>query len=355
MAGRRTVFLGWAVATAALLVLPPSSSGEAAAQAPARQAAVSARDPLPVGPAPRLPYLDVAQHRIVDGSRSVDVTGLQGTVVRLFKVDGGYVLGRIFPGGSDLAFVSTSGARRLLTGRWDWPNIGNPDPGLVVTAAGDRIVFNTRRADGRYLDTAVMTVLQGRVPHRRTFSEQPRLLAATDSRTLMSVGPAGSTSGRVLWWTPGRTAVTTLAAHAAGEAADLTAGAFVLRSATANGVRGIPAGAPPAWDLAAGDWAFGSWSPDDTHLAGTGEILRGTEDVEVFHVLRASDGAEVHTFHVLGVPEITWEDDDTVLMRAGESQGGYRLLRCTLAGDCEYVEDISTRYGPYVVATRRAS
>lgn len=73
---------------------------------------------LPEGSAPAVPYLDVPGDKIVDGGRTVDVTGLQGRVIQLYKVDGGYLLGRSTTVGPQLVFASTAGKRTLITKQW---------------------------------------------------------------------------------------------------------------------------------------------------------------------------------------------------------------------------------------------
>ena len=73
---------------------------------------------LPVGARPHLPYVDWSAKRIVDGSRTVNISGIQGRVISLHKVAGGYLLGRELTVGNDLVFVSTAGARRVLVPGW---------------------------------------------------------------------------------------------------------------------------------------------------------------------------------------------------------------------------------------------
>ena len=162
---------------------------------------------------------------------------------------------------------------------------------------------------------------------------------------------------RVVWWTPGTTAVATVADKVAAGAADLSAGDYALRVPTHYRVLGIPPATSPDWEVAGEDWELGAWSPDDSSLAATGEVLRGTPDVEIYHVVQASDGVELLTVRVLGYPQITWEDDAHVLIRTGDSGSTFhQLIRCTLAGVCERVGGTSTSpFGPYVLATRRNS
>ena len=71
---------------------------------------------LPVGALPALPYVDWPARRIVDGDRRVSISGIQGRVIELHKVDGGYLLRRRVPGPAehDLVFVSHRGARKVL-------------------------------------------------------------------------------------------------------------------------------------------------------------------------------------------------------------------------------------------------
>jgi hypothetical protein len=336
-----------ASATVATFPLPVA----AAAAAPI----VVTPDPsaLPPGGAPRLPYLDVAAARIVDGSRRVGVTGLQGTVTHLHKVDGGYVVGRSTSAGPGLAFVTTSGARSALTSDWHWPVDNGIYRGVMVSRDGDTIVFNTsdRANPFGYRDTVVMAVPSGRILHRRAFSARPKLLGFDGARVLMGVGL------RALWWTPGRFATSLLADGVDPMSADLSARQYVRHEASNPSdfrVVSIPPRTTASWLIPEVDWQLGYWSTDDLRIAGTGEVTDGTDEVQAFFVRRASDGEGLLTVIVAGVPQITWEDSTTVLMMTRDD--GYRLIRCTLAGICHRIgASSSSRYGPYVVADRRNS
>src|SRR5215203_3820310 len=100
--------IGAAVALiAVLLAAPPATAG----------VTVTPNVPkLPAGALPHLPYVDWVAKKIVDGNRKVSISGLQGYVQSLHKVDGGYLLMRLLEPSRrhDLVFVSTAGARRAI-------------------------------------------------------------------------------------------------------------------------------------------------------------------------------------------------------------------------------------------------
>ena len=87
MTMRRPALLAAATVGLSLLVGPALPAAAAVVVTPDVPA-------LPVGSAPALPYVDVPGSRIVDGARRVSLAGMAGTVTRLYKVSGGYVLGR---------------------------------------------------------------------------------------------------------------------------------------------------------------------------------------------------------------------------------------------------------------------
>lgn len=105
------------------------------------------------------------------------------------------------------------------------------------------------------------------------------------------------------------------------------------------------------------DGQLGVWSSDDLMIAGTAEVYAGTDLTEVFLVKRATDGATLLGVVVLGVPQITWETNSTVLIMARPGDfTHFQLIRCTLTGACQRVGPLwPTKYGPYIVADRRNS
>jgi hypothetical protein len=306
---------------------------------------------LPLGPRPTLPYVDIAAKKIVDGTRRVDISGLEGRITHLHKVDGGYVVGR-YGTHSGLAFISSTGARSSITGNWYDPL---PEEMLYqelkVSTDGDRIVFNTSRLDAayKYRDTVVMDVPSRRIVYRRTFSVRPKLLGFDGRRALLGVGT------RALWWTPGTLATELLRSNVDPDSADLSARQYIvhLYDIGVQQVSSIPPRDTPAWTT---DWdsEIGVWSSDDLRIAGTGEVIADTEDTYHFIVHDASDGALLLTVNVEGVPQITWDTNSALLIMT--KSDGYQLIRCTLVGVCQRVGPSSpSRYGPYVVADRRNS
>ena len=360
----------WLGISAAVVLL--SALGVSAASAGPEVSPVPST--LPVGGAPRLPYVDVAAKKIVDGSRRISIAGLAGTVTHLLKVDGGYVVGRnsgaaawrdVKPG---LAFITTSGGRSSITGNWFWPRDETIFSGVRVSARGDKIVFNTAQVDDQhtYRDTVIMEVPSGRILHRRTFSVRPDLLGFDGNRVFLGVGVRNSEGQifavRALWWTPGTHATEVLESQNHGTmSADMSARQYVSYRAPDGGgevelwVAPIRPRVGATWD-AGFESQYGVWSLDDLMVAGTGAMTLGEDYTESFSVHTASDGAHRLSVIVEGVPQITWESNSSLLIMTGTAQDGFRLIRCSLTGVCQRVGPLSpTKYGPYVIADRRNS
>lgn len=363
------IIRGWLATSAAVVLL--SALGVPAASAGPEVSPVPST--LPVGAAPKLPYVDVAAKKIIDGTRRVSIAGLAGTVTHLQKVDGGYILGRnsgsqvwqgVRPG---LAFITTSGERSSITSNWLWPWDEAIYAGVRVSARGDRIVFNTAQYDDRYSyrDTVIMEVPSGRILYRRTFSVRPDLLGFDGDRIFLGVGVKNAQGQiiavRALWWTPGTQATEVLESQNHGTmSADMSARQYISHWAPEGGgevelwVTPIPPRAGPTWD-AGFESHFGVWSLDDLMVAGTGDVTLGTDFTENFVVYRASDGAHRLSVNVVGVPQITWESNSTLLIMTGAFDG-FQLIRCSLTGACQRVGPLSkTKYRPYVIADRRNS
>ena len=326
--------------------------------------AVPAAASGPVGllPASRypiaVPNVDVAHDRIVDGTRRVNIAGLQGTVTQLWKVDGGYVIGRKTPRGhrsqgrtgeDDLVYVATDGTRRVITSYWAGPE-------MVVARSGSQIVFNTQ-AWSQIWGTHVYSLATGTMTAFRQFPGTPHLLGFADGRVLVSEGNAA-----VVWWDPWRDTLTTVLDYpddewqdVSAEAADLTAGQYAVHGIDGHRVQGIPPATNPDWAVTGG--LVGPWSPDDTKTLSAGEVRAGGFDPDVRTVHRAADGHQLLRMVMPSSEPSVWETDSTVLfVRRSLAGTSNQVVRCTLSGHCATVGPTgATRWTPYVLATRRTS
>jgi hypothetical protein len=357
--------IGSAVAVlAVLLAAPPAAAGPS----------VTPDVPnLPAGALPHLPYVNWVAKQIVDGSRRVSISGIQGKVWSLHKVDGGYLLVRVlgdFDQRWDLVFVSNAGARRaILVGMYPpRPDALDVDNKLAVSRDGDKVLVNTATvtdSEPTYRDTRVVSLPAGQVLRTRDFGfYAPELLGFGVDRAMLTIGSESQTppSGfwpDTKWWNPATNAVTDLRDDATGESADLSAWQWAVRPQVgAYSVEGIPPDTEPDWPVAQEDFRFGPWSLDDQRLAGNNEVTDDANEASAYVVYRTSDGA--HLLSVIGnqPPRVVWETDSALLMRTrieGTSRT-YQLIRCTLSGSCSRVGP-STNYvrGGLIPATRRNS
>jgi hypothetical protein len=308
---------------------------------------------LPVGTLPQLPYVDVPGRQVVDGTRHVSISGLQGTVTALHKVDGGYILARTFSGGEDLVMVRTSGARKVLVAHWMNRCTCNLDPDLAVSHDGSKVAVNVSTAKDQYTytETRVVSLPAGNVLYRKKFPYNIVLLGYGTKRVLVGQYPG------TRWWTPSTGKAPVVVADEIGVSADLTAWQW---AAHGNGlqVMGIPPDSRPSWSTEE-DHQFGRWSLDDTMIASTGELggFSGQDQTDSYIVQRASDGAGILAVLVPAHADINWETNSTLLMatRIGETPN-YQLIRCNVAGSCQKVGPTSTsKYGALIPATRRNS
>jgi len=339
-----------------------------------------------------VPYVDVAHARILDGARRVSVAGLQGTVTHLWKVDGGYVLGRKTPRGNrsqartgvyDLVYVTSDGTRRVITSYWRGPTPGPEDagyialeigrPAMVVARSGTQIVFSTQ-AWSQYIETRVYSLATGTTTARRTFGRAPLLLGfadgpdGQDGQVLVSNGKAG-----VRWWNLQSNTLTTVLdspdefEDVSAEAADLTAGQYAVRASDDYGVQGIPPATTPDWAVsqdpaaqvcnnAECGWLVGPWSPDDTKTMSTGGVSDNGLDTAKHVVHRASDGHPLLNVGMRSSVASVWETNATLLfVKHGSTRALYQVVRCTLAGHCATVGPARATGTPYVLVTRRNS
>jgi len=317
---------------------------------------------LPAGTLPQLPYLNWSTRRIVDGSRQVSISGIQGRAVELHKVDGGYLLRRqLSDGSNDLVFVSTTRTRKAIV------KLLSTRP-IRVSMDGGKVVLNRMRIqDGayRYADSAVLALPSGRVLYARTFgTEAPGLALYGLHRVL--IGAFDETDAQrpdLIWWTPATGHTETIQDSAYAEAADLSAWQWAIRpqdGANTYGVRPIPPASGAGWPVSQEDWNIGSWSTDDALLWGNNEVTDHEEGVgsSNYLVFRASDGARLLSIANVVLPWATWESAGALLLRAGYGSGSgrrYQLLRCRLSGACSRVGPASMSLaGVIIPATRRA-
>jgi hypothetical protein len=321
---------------------------------------------LRAGAMPRLAYVDWTARRIVDGSRRVSISGIQGRVVSLFEVDGGYVLGRqlttnppgsLVTGDHDLVFVSTSGARRSILSRWAAPVRGRLNTGLFVSQNGDKILVNTRPSGSTgqtaYVDTRVLSVPAGKVLYQRNFGVNgPELMGYGVDRALLGVG------NDIVWWNTATDALTTVLANASGESADLNAWQMAVRPRVgAYHAQGIPPSTTPSWGIEPEDVRIGPWSLNGAFVAGNNEVTDGHEEATSYLVRRTSDGQGVWGLSGAQDPQITWESDSALLLRTRIPHTmRYQLIRCYLSASCYRVgPSTSDRRGVIIPASRRTS
>ena len=318
---------------------------------------------LRAGAMPRLPYVDWTARRIVDGSRRVSISGIQGRVVSLFKVDGGYLLGRqlttnpppsLVTGDHDLVFVSTSGARRSILSHWASPRRGQLNIGAYVGQNGDKVLVNTRQGTTTsYLDTRVLSLPRGEVLRQRDFGvNAPLLMGLGVDRALLQVG------SNVAWWNPSSDSLDTVLANASGESADLDAWQFAVRpQADTYRVRGIPPAVSPNWTIEQEDVRFGPWSPNGAYVAGNNEVTDGHEEASSYQAHRTSDGRVIWGLGGSQDPQMTWESNSALLLRTRIPHTmRYQLIRCYLSASCYRVgPSTSDRRGVIIPAFRRNS
>jgi hypothetical protein len=311
---------------------------------------------LPVGALPHLPYVDWPARRIVDGSRRVSISGIQGRVISLDKVDGGYVLGRELPVGNDLVFVTNTGARRVLVSRWLPPRRGDMQIAVAVSGHGDKVMVNTADFSGGYpdyTDTRVVSVMGGKLLHRRVLGGVfgPQLMGYGVDRALLG------SDGNIVWWNPAANTLATVYADASAEAADLNAWQMAVRpQASGYALQNIGPATSPNWTIEPEDTRIGPWSLNGAYVAGSGEVNEGDE-AQTYHVHRTSDGGSVWGIQVQAPPQMTWETNSTLLLRTHIWDTlRYQLIRCTLSGSCSKVGPSTTdRRGSIIPASRRNS
>lgn len=292
---------------------------------------------LPAGARPRLPYVDVAARRIHDGSRTVNISGLVGTPQELYKVNGGYVVSRAVGRKGQLVFISNAG-RRVL---WESNYYNDKYHPVAVSSQGGRIVYQRGDYDTGTTVTVVRDVINGRVVDSRrvgsVFGYRGRVLVNTPSN-------------KIAWWTPGKTALQTVASGLENVfGVDLTA----MQIYRWGRMVSIPPGTRPTWEDGTGTLRrYELWSPDDSLISGFGDnndTLYGptiTDAVTGTIVARVAMDDSTDT--------LTWEDDDHVLVTERAEDSGYWLVRCSLsAQSCEQVRKLSMGY--FVPATRKAS
>lgn len=318
---------------------------------------------LPAGALPALPYVDWPARRVVDGGRRVSIAGLQGRVVELHKVDGGYLLRRRIPGPAehDLVFVSSRGGRRVLA-------TGVMRGTLPVSRHGDAVIVNVGTRGGTpasYVETRVLALPGGQVVARRDFgSFPPGLHGFGIDRALVVTADETDLRTAAVWWTPRSGALDLLRPDVSVESTDLSAWDWAVRPRDGSdpySVQGLPSHTAPNWPVSQEDVNLTAWSPDDTMLVGNDER---TDRISGFGsssylVYRASDGTLLLAVRNESPSQATWETDSRVLLRThlpGSSPRTYQLIRCTLSGSCSRVGPRTTEVdGAIIPATRRNS
>lgn len=330
-------------AAVAALTLLASFSGASVAGADGTRSrvasAITVGDPtlLPAGDPPRLPYVDVAAKRLHDATRNIDISGLVGTPLELYKVDGGYVVSRRVGSNGQLVFISSSGKRLL----WERSYYNNKYFPVAVSSQGGRIVYQRGNYANGPTTTVVRDVGNGRVVDSRkvgsVYGYRGRVLVHTPTN-------------KIVWWTPGRSTLTTVASgleYVFG--ADLSA----MQLYRWGRMVSIPPGTRPTWEVSTGSvWRYDLWSPDDSLVSGFGD---NNDQMTGPQIIDAVTGAGVARIQMEdSSDELTWEDNDHVLVREGGYPSYDWLVRCSLSTQsCERVRTSS--YGLFVTATRTAS
>ncbi len=324
-----------------------------------RLGAVPAAASGPVGllPASRypiaVPNVDVAHDRIVDGTRRVNIAGLQGTVTQLWKVDGGYVIGRKTPRGhrsqgrtgeDDLVYVATDGTRRVITSYWAGPE-------MVVARSGSQIVFNTQ-AWSQIWGTHVYSLATGTMTAFRQFPGTPHLLGFADGRVLLSergqrcrrvVGPVARHAHA-----PRSTTPTTNGRTCRPRQPISTAGQYAVHGIDTVTGRRASRRRPTRTGPSPGDsWGPGPRTTPRPCPAGRSPC-RGGFDPDVRTVHRAADGHQLLRMVMPSSEPSVWETDSTVLfVRRSLAGTSNQVVRCTLSGHCATVGPTgATRWTP---------
>ncbi len=315
---------------------------------------------LPVGSMPQLPYVDWAARRIVDGSRAISISGIQGRVVELHKVDGGYLLRRDLDDRSqDLVFVSTSGSRKAIV------KLLSPRS-IRVSLDGGKVALSRLRVDRGervYADTVVLALPSGAVLSVRDFGVyQPELHLFGTARVLLTVADDAGGTPAVHWWTPATGATEVVAASSSLETADLSAWQWAIRpldGVNTYGVRPIPPDSGAGWRVSQEDFGLGSWSTDDALIWGNNEETDREQGYgsSSYLINRADNGLLLLSIGNIVDPWATWESDSALLLRSAYGSGSarrYQLIRCRLSGACSRIGAPSTTPALSIIpATRR--
>ena len=318
---------------------------------------------LQTGALPSLPYVDWPNREIVDGSKHVSIAGIKARVTALHKVDGGYLLGRrINQVNSDLVFVSTKGARKVLVPEWERPGFTFPSlsPGLAVSHNGDKVLVNANfdvGGEAVYQDTRVLSLPGGKLLRTRNFGDGEGdgagILAFGVDRAAISVG------NLVSWWNPAKNTLSKIANFAFSGSMDLTAWQWAFTDDMVGqdqSVRSIPPRTSTHWGVDP-DERFGPWSPNDSKVVGLDKLTQERGESSRYTVFNSANGTALLTINGNLPAQISWETDSTLLLRTRiEGTETYQLIRCTLAGVCQKVGPSTTDlYGSIIPATRRNS
>lgn len=312
---------------------------------------------LPSGPPPSMPYFDTATEQIRDGSRVVDLTGLQRFThpTWLWKVNGGYVLDRFVQNDlradeNHLLFISNAGKAALLSRHLQTAYADLP---LVVSSQYGRIAYVEVVGDRTSL--VVNDVPSGRRVSTRRVQQYTQVIAYRGRVLARHLT-------RAFYWKPGVTAVQTDHDLDAMVATNVRAG----QSAYDEGVDRFapyPPSADSGWtdsqtQLLHSPDPAAVWSTNYQLVAALSFESGNEHDWNVIHLRNASDGTPVIDIaggdetHDGNVYQVWWETADTVLLKvATERYRTFAVVRCTTAGSCNRIGPLGP--APAVVPVTR--
>lgn len=358
------------VATALGATLGLAGSLPSVADAP-RAPAVRHVDPaaLRTGVRPTIPYLELAQQRIVQPGRpAISVKKLRGPrglhPTDLLHTGDGYLTtvhllnARSQPAGFRVVHVSKSGRSRVVVRSSAFRPI-------LVSAGGGWAVLRTN--DPRRTTLRVVRISDGRVVGTRAFARgaNVRPAAAGSGRVLLQRNTRSKKGyySDTLWWTPATNAVkvldrrhsTSWAARELAPAASLGARSFVVGSGNREVVLDLRT-KHRLWRTGSHEYVL-SYSPDDARVVTASRLQDFDQEApwgflaKTLRVRDARSGRILTTltgrFAVLD-PGIfpVWETSRRLLLHATgpfvadpdpDSEGSYRsssIVRCTTAGAC---------------------
>ncbi len=323
--GLLLALVGAAVASVVLLTAAPAAPSPASAPTVAGDRVDPAA--LPLGAAPRVPYL--VHDTIRDGDLRVAATR-RGRHESLWVVSGGYVLRDHNVGPRRLVrvvFVDTTGTRRVLARSRQWVDVAVSDGGGRVAIA------RSQRPTGQVTGVTVVEPSSGHVLARRQV-RLATLVAVTGSRVLLALR-ARWRDPETVWWGYERGGTRTLLGQAA-ESADIRHDRLVLITPrVGESCHRVVALSRPGRTLSRSCQRVPhAWSPDGRHALATWAYFdaAGTDRWWVM------DGrAALRRTRITGRLDwnAVWEDSTHFLVAAQGDAGGASVIRCDLDGTCE--------------------